>query len=386
MKYLTLETYKDFKCVGSDCPYTCCGGGWGISIDSTTDAFYQLVTGEMGNRLKKGIKREDGKASMILNEKGDCPFLNECGLCDIYIHLGEEHLSETCTNYPRYSYRVGDICFAGVGISCPEVSGFFLDHKEPLMIDFGEDDSAIPNEAKIDWEQFNYAIGIFSSAVDIVQNRELTIKERLGLILVLIDQFQNYCDEGRNPKELINLFSTPSIYEDILHNMPVYEKDCSSKTRFCREVLKYFGNGEKGRKLFPELRDLILFFFHDGSSDLSVETMEYFYWWLDDKEFAIWMENILVYILFKNFMLAFDNRDYYKSVTKGILLILNTIVCVLGLYRVKNGTVPSREYLVMLISHTARIIEHDSVLGDEAWTYFDENNMTELSFMLKLIS
>ena len=75
MKYLDLEFYKDFNCIGSECPYTCCGGGWTIIIDGQTDAFYQSVNGEMGDRLKKNITRKEGFSSFILTEKGNCPFL-----------------------------------------------------------------------------------------------------------------------------------------------------------------------------------------------------------------------------------------------------------------------------------------------------------------------
>ncbi len=45
MKYLDLEIYKDFNCIGSECPFSCCGGGWRIIIDDTTDKFYQAVDG-----------------------------------------------------------------------------------------------------------------------------------------------------------------------------------------------------------------------------------------------------------------------------------------------------------------------------------------------------
>lgn len=53
MKYLTLETFSDFVCIGADCPYTCCAGGWNIYIDEETAKYYSSVSGEMGGEIKE---------------------------------------------------------------------------------------------------------------------------------------------------------------------------------------------------------------------------------------------------------------------------------------------------------------------------------------------
>lgn len=29
MKLLSVDAYVDFKCIGGDCPISCCGGDWG---------------------------------------------------------------------------------------------------------------------------------------------------------------------------------------------------------------------------------------------------------------------------------------------------------------------------------------------------------------------
>ncbi|MBP3199106.1 MAG: flagellin lysine-N-methylase, partial [Butyrivibrio sp.] len=109
MKYLELETFTDFKCVGSECPFTCCAGGWRIIIDKETDKYYKSVTGDFGDRLNSSIKEEKGDSCFVLTEEGRCSFLNKDNLCDIYMNLGEEHLCYTCTVYPRYFFVVGDI-------------------------------------------------------------------------------------------------------------------------------------------------------------------------------------------------------------------------------------------------------------------------------------
>ncbi len=381
MKYIKLETISDFKCTGADCPSNCCAAGWKISIDPETDAFYQSVTGEMGERLKKGIQRENGKAFILQDERGICPFLNECGLCDIYIHLGEEHMGDTCTTYPRYSFFIGDIYFAGVSISCPEVAKFFVNHKDRLQIDFSEDENVVPDEESVDWNLFNHSIRTFSTAVDIAQNRELPIRERVALILILVDLVQAELDEGLDPREIIDLFCNPEVYRKILDETDFRDKDYSSKSSFCSEVLNYFG-GVPDDKCPPELRDLIGYYALPNHAEITRNAL----CWFDDERDSIWLENVLVYILFRFFMKEYDYRIFNKSLIKGILLLLNMVACVLSLQRSKNGVATDKDALYMLISHVSRSIEHNSTFEEEVLTHFSAIGMTDLSFLLSLIS
>ena len=76
MKYLDLETISDFVCTGSECPYTCCGGGWEIQIDKNTYEYYKSVTGQIGERLERNIEKLDDRIVFKLTPDKNCPFLN----------------------------------------------------------------------------------------------------------------------------------------------------------------------------------------------------------------------------------------------------------------------------------------------------------------------
>ena len=85
-----------FQCIASRCRDNCCIG-WEIDIDEETDQFYRTVKGEFGKRLEDGISREGTPHFRLKGEQERCAFLNDSNLCDIFIHLGEEHLCGICS-------------------------------------------------------------------------------------------------------------------------------------------------------------------------------------------------------------------------------------------------------------------------------------------------
>ena len=386
MKHLSLETFTDFKCIGSECPYTCCGSGWDIVIDKETDQFYRSVTGEMGERLKNCIQRDNGKIRFVLNESGNCPFLNEQGLCDIYINLGEEHLSDTCTYYPRYSFRSGDICFAGVSISCPVVAKTFLSHKEPLQIDFSEDEKPFNDQKNTDWELFNFSIRAFTCAVDIAQNRSLEIRERLSLILLFVHRFQSVIDEGSDPDALIRIFSDPTQYTLLIPSILISGRNFETKASFFFEIMSFFSRLEHVETRCPELSNLIKYFSGSDGASIGINQINGAYEWIDSKENHIWCENIIVYVLYRYFMRGFKNKDYYDKLMIGIVLLYNTIISVMAFYHIQHNHIPSTDYMILLTSHVSRLVEHSINFRDKGIDHFQSKDMFDLSFLIALIS
>ncbi|MGN0268930.1 MAG: flagellin lysine-N-methylase [Lachnospiraceae bacterium] len=121
--------YKNFQCISSRCTDSCCTE-WEIDIDSDTLSFYQQVPGAFGKRLREHIalpsEETDEPAHFIQTADERCPFLNDCNLCDIFIHLGEEHLSQICTHHPRYYDWFLNGEEAGLGLCCEEAARLIL--------------------------------------------------------------------------------------------------------------------------------------------------------------------------------------------------------------------------------------------------------------------
>lgn len=96
MKYLTYDLYKEFTCIGGDCPNTCCAF-WKIFVDDDSADYYRSVPGPFGRKLKDNLITDDSSRTHIKLHDGVCPFLTDAKLCQIYQELGEDKLCTTCS-------------------------------------------------------------------------------------------------------------------------------------------------------------------------------------------------------------------------------------------------------------------------------------------------
>ena len=170
MEHIFPDYYKDFRCIGGACKHNCCIG-WEIDIDADTAAYYRTVSGEMGARLRANIST-DGEPHFVLGADERCPFLNADNLCDIYIHLGEEHLCGICTDHPRFKNELPDRVEIGLGLCCEEAARLILGKKTPtVLVGGGESADGI--------------IALRDRVIALLQNREKPVSARIGEMLTL---------------------------------------------------------------------------------------------------------------------------------------------------------------------------------------------------------
>ena len=169
--------YQKFKCIASACRHSCCIG-WEIDIDDKTLRRYRKTKGDFGKRLCESIDRQGG-AHFRLGEGERCPFLNQAGLCDIIIHMGEEALSQICTDHPRFRHFLSDHTEIGLGICCEEACRLLLAEKEKISlcaVDTVEEEAYAPDA--FEKERLAFRETLFS----IAQDRTLPIALRLEKI------------------------------------------------------------------------------------------------------------------------------------------------------------------------------------------------------------
>lgn len=123
MKLFAPSYYKKFQCIAHRCEHSCCIG-WEIGVDKETLQRYESLEGGYGDRVKRSISYE-GEPHFKLCAHDRCPHLNEQGLCEIIINLGEEFLCDICREHPRF-YNYTDVCELGLGMSCPEAARLIL--------------------------------------------------------------------------------------------------------------------------------------------------------------------------------------------------------------------------------------------------------------------
>lgn len=196
MRYIKPDYYDEFACIADRCPDTCCAG-WQIMIDEDSLEKYERVKGSFGERLEREIDWEEGA---FCQKKGRCCFLNEKNLCDIYGNLGEEALCETCTKYPRHVEEFEDLREYSLSLSCPVAARMMLTRKMPVSFLVTEDEKA--DELEEEFEDFDLLL--FTDLEDareailaVLQNRQLSVKQRITLVKELAIALQRCVDEER---------------------------------------------------------------------------------------------------------------------------------------------------------------------------------------------
>lgn len=174
MKTFAPDYFKNFKCSAGNCRHSCCIG-WEIDIDEETAENYKNVSGEFGEKLRQNIDFSENGGVFRLCENDRCPFLNQKGLCEIYINLGEDSLSQVCSDHPRFRNFFESRTEIGLGLCCEEAARLILEKKSKTEIIEISDDG-LPFSPDFDEEAF------FKSREEIflsLQNRSESILERI---------------------------------------------------------------------------------------------------------------------------------------------------------------------------------------------------------------
>jgi lysine-N-methylase len=131
---------ETFSCVGTACREHCCKGQ-NVTLDR--------------NRYQKYIKSPYAEIKRIAitqitvtqaslaswanispDSQGNCPFLDEQRLCQIYKHAGANALSNSCAIYPRVEHVYKNQKIKSMSLSCPEVTRQVLFSPEALTLRF----------------------------------------------------------------------------------------------------------------------------------------------------------------------------------------------------------------------------------------------------------
>lgn len=132
MQMVYPDYYPTFRCIADACRHSCCVG-WEIDIDDDTLAYYDTIDGAFGERLRTAIARDD-TPHFIIDEQERCPFLNNDGLCDIILELGDEALCDICASHPRFHNELPDRLEIGLGLCCEEAARLVLSWRDPVRL------------------------------------------------------------------------------------------------------------------------------------------------------------------------------------------------------------------------------------------------------------
>ena len=179
MELIYPSYYKDFSCIASHCPDSCCHE-WDVQVDAESAARWRSMEGELGDALRTYLYDEDGE-TYLRNEQGRCPMWRTDGLCRIQAERGHDELCTVCQQFPRLRHDYGDFLELGLELSCPEAARLILETPLALVTE------TVPGgeEPEYDSEIMEILRQSRPDALALLENRTYTVPERLRLLLML---------------------------------------------------------------------------------------------------------------------------------------------------------------------------------------------------------
>lgn len=150
-----MSFYNKFSCIADKCSDNCCIG-WEIDIDEDTLEKYMLISGELGDKLKKNIyipNDGENESPHFITKEGDrCPFLDDKNLCEIISQTGEDNLCQICDDHPRFYDWFVQGKEAGLGLCCEEAARLLLTEKISVLDDIYSEETVEEPEMELDQE------------------------------------------------------------------------------------------------------------------------------------------------------------------------------------------------------------------------------------------
>lgn len=169
-----IDIYKNFTCIGGDCPDTCCFG-WRILLDENTEELYKTVPGAEGRTLRRNVhKMGDHCIKKKLN--GRCPYETCDGLCRLQKDGHTEYMPRVCREYPRRILNFGEFTEITLEMACPEIARLVM--ADPRRLEFVANDESrdtlwtLANDDKGFLESL---VGCRTKILDVVWTKELSM-------------------------------------------------------------------------------------------------------------------------------------------------------------------------------------------------------------------
>ncbi|MBQ4283058.1 MAG: flagellin lysine-N-methylase [Lachnospira sp.] len=327
----TPHYYKKFICIASECKDNCCVGGWQIDIDDETAEYYQNVTGEFGDRLRESIEYTDAYCFRL--KDGQCPFLDDKGLCEVYKHLGEDKLGVVCAQFPRFSEYYGDIKETGIGLACEEAERIIFTDTDAFSFDMKELDEEPVLDSEFDAELakslFVYrdkVIALFDT-----ESEGISLTDKLRATLLSSSYIQEMINN--NSYEEITQYVTSLNLQKLLDE--VSSDGTGADFTLCEAVYRIlcaYSGLETLNPAWPNVLDRLFSQLHEADEDDNIKENTNIMYEELSKEFDLYISinnrgfeynNLIKYYVFRYFMKAAYDHDILG---KSILTIANWIV------------------------------------------------------------
>ena len=363
MLYTQPDYYKDFACIADKCEDTCCAG-WQIVIDRDTLKKYTKIKGDFRKRMFRSVNWFTGTFKQDREKR--CAFLNDRNLCDLYLSQGEEGFCKTCREYPRHTEEFEGVREITLSISCPEVARILMNRMEPVQFMSYEDER---EEEYEDFDPFFYSIleDARKEMITILQNRELSITDRILLVLGMAHDMQGCM----NRQEMFSCSEKIAKYttDRALQFVREYQWNTDNKERefkFAHTMFQHLFELELLKEewgiLLQETEDLL---YQDKAAYFEAKE-EFLNYLLENSNkeeqgnIHIHLEQLLVYFLFTYFPGAvYDGEIYAKA---QLAVYCTWMIWEIWMARwIKNEKFIDLEEMTELVYRFSREVEHSDL-------------------------
>ena len=427
MKVRVPNYFNEFKCIASECEDTCCAG-WEIVIDDETHKRYEKVEGEFGEILRSKIVKSDGENIFLLNN-GNCSFLNEKKMCEIYINLGEDHLCYTCQQFPRYTEEFLDLKEVGLSLSCPEAARIILRRAENTTFNLSEEDNCeneikeeLEDDLSLSYENINPSNCILgecsnskgnNSEVDsfaekedyldegideevlleflecrnivfnIIERNDLDLGTKAALALEFVKEVQNKIDLGDMDEipELMEEYRDENFINTLIKELESFKGKESLKHKNLCEYLKVYKSIKHINSNDPLGLEKALKFF-EGNEEFYLRKHKEFNEYYKEKLYKF--KNILVYFIFRYFMKAIF--DYDASAKIKLAIISTLMIKELAVVRfIENNNEFKEEDMVEVSRMYSKDIEHSDENIENLQEIFETEEIFQVDEILPML-
>ncbi len=369
MNYLTVDLYKDFKCIASACPNTCCAG-WRIIIDEATCKKMAEHEEQLDVPAKDWlIETDNGICAKLENQR--CYMLDNNNLCKVVLKLGPEYLSDTCRIYPRKGHQYGSVLEGYLSMSCPDVIDKLM-NKESIQFDFTEDESPAPQYEYT--KLYFYESSVHTGIVDILQCfPSVTLSTRLFVSYKILETAIQFYQTGQIDYHSLSPHINLYFQENTLHSLDVQLSHAVSEANrysFLRKLQTILYR-KPVLERFSQLIRLTNNYFAQTSFEQYLSDMAAFRSAIQD--YTSFYTNYWVYRIFSD---SLEIPDYELVKTKFIYIaaefcLIQTIA--LASF-VNNNKKLNRDEYIYIISCISRTFEHSEAFRRLLTDKLVENN------------
>lgn len=357
MLYTIPDYYPSFSCIADKCEDTCCAG-WQIVIDKKTLKKYAKVNGDFRKRMFKSVNWFQQTFKQDKDKR--CAFLNEKNLCDLYLSQGEEGFCKTCREYPRHTEEFEGVREITLSVSCPEVARILMNRMEPVTFLNYEREG---EEEFEDFDPFFYSIleDARKEMITILQNRDLTITDRILLILGMAHDMQRRMNrqEMFACSDVIAKYSTDKAI-DFVKKYQEKNQNKKEKMSFAHTMFKHLYELELLREEWGVLLKETEDFLYQNKEAYSKNKQAFIEYWKGYKPIEIHLEQLLVYFLFTYFPGAVYDGEIYAKVQLSVYCVW--MIWEIWMARwLKNEKSITLEEMTELVYRFSREVEHSDL-------------------------